>query len=105
MVGIVRTGKAIDRDTGNALQRLRDRTIGKRTDILGGNCVRNRIGIALDVLRVGKRLADTGNDDDIVIDHRRLRTSVGLARLFDFGSVGLHLRSGGLAGEETANDH
>jgi hypothetical protein len=63
VIRIVRTRKAIHRNAGNALQRLGHRTVGERADILGGNRVDYRVAVALDVLSVGKTLADAGNDD------------------------------------------
>ena len=67
MIGIVRTGEAVDRDAGNALQRLGHRTIGQGADIFRGDRVDNGVGVALDILGIGERLADTADDDDIFI--------------------------------------
>ncbi len=65
MVGIDARREAVDRHAGNALQRFGDRTVGQRADILGSDRVDNGVSVALNGLRVGQRLAKTGDNDVI----------------------------------------
>jgi hypothetical protein len=66
VVGVVAAGEAVDRNPGDALQRLGDRTVGQRADVLRGDRVDHGVGIALDVLRVLEARADAGDNDRTV---------------------------------------
>ncbi len=72
VVRIVRAGETIDGHPGNALQRFGYRPIGKGADVLRGDRVDDRIGVAFDVLRIRQRLADAGDNDHIVRRGRRI---------------------------------
>ena len=67
VIGVVRTGEAVDGDAGQPLQRFGDRAVGKRADVFGGDGIDDGVGITLDVLSGRERLPDTGDDDDIGI--------------------------------------
>ena len=63
VVGIAAAGEAVDRDAGDALQRLGHRTVGEGADVLRGDHVDDGVGVALDLLRALQALADAGDDD------------------------------------------
>src|SRR6185369_5383902 len=65
VIGIARSGETVDGHARHALQRFSNRSVGKGTDVLRSDDVDDGVGIALDVLRAAKALADAGDDDRI----------------------------------------
>ena len=66
VIGIVATGEAVDRERRGRAAAPRSPNGRESADVLGGDRVDDRVGIALDVLRIGKAGADAGDVDDRV---------------------------------------
>ncbi len=65
VIGIVDRGEVVDRDAGDALQRLGDRLVGQGADVLGADRIDHRIRIALDRNCVGVGAPNAGDDDRV----------------------------------------
>ena len=102
MIRIVRTGKAVDRDARHALQRFGDGAIGQGADVFRRDGVDHGIGVALEILRIGQRLTNAADDDDVFIDHGRFGALFRLARLVYFCCLRPILRNGSLASQQSA---
>src|SRR5690606_20340673 len=75
---------ALDRDAGDALQRLGEVGVRELADVLGADRVDHPGGVALDVHRVLETVAQAGDDDGVEVGRiarRRLGLLRGLFRL------------------------